>query len=74
MTFKTALLRASPDLSTEVMTAPVATAHFAIPASGEIIEPFFHTVTVQMIAYYAALEKGTDVDQPKTLAKSVTVD
>ena len=29
---------------------------------------------VQMISYYAALSKGTDVDQPKNLAKSVTVE
>jgi glutamine---fructose-6-phosphate transaminase (isomerizing) len=58
----------------EVAATPVATDHFTIPASGQIIEPFLHTVAVQMIAYYAALEKGTDVDQPKNLAKSVTVE
>jgi glucosamine--fructose-6-phosphate aminotransferase (isomerizing) len=29
---------------------------------------------VQLIAYYAALAKGTDVDQPRNLAKSVTVE
>ena len=53
---------------------PTAIEQFATPASGQIIEPFLHTVAVQMIAYYAALAKGTDVDQPKNLAKSVTVE
>ena len=36
--------------------------------------PLLHTAVVQMISYYAALAKGTDVDQPKNLAKSVTVE
>ena len=31
-------------------------------------------LSVQMISYYAALAKGTEVDQPKNLAKSVTVE
>ena len=58
----------------EVGSMPTAIEQFATPASGQIIEPFLHTVAVQMIAYYAALAKGTDVDQPKNLAKSVTVE
>ena len=32
------------------------------------------TVPVQLLAYYTALAKGTDVDQPRNLAKSVTVE
>ena len=58
----------------EVGSMPKAIKQFAIPASGQIVEPFMHTIAVQMIAYYAALAKGTDVDQPKNLAKSVTVE
>lgn len=58
----------------EVAATAVATDHFTIPASGQIIEPFLQTVAVQMIAYHTALAKGTDVDQPKNLAKSVTVE
>jgi glucosamine--fructose-6-phosphate aminotransferase (isomerizing) len=33
-----------------------------------------HSVPVQLLAYHAALAKGTDVDQPRNLAKSVTVE
>ena len=36
--------------------------------------PFLYAVAVQLISYFAALAKGTDVDQPKNLAKSVTVE
>ena len=35
---------------------------------------FRRASVVQMISYFAALSKGTDVDQPKNLAKSVTVE
>lgn len=39
-----------------------------------LMNPFIFTVAVQCIAYYTALHKGTDVDQPRNLAKSVTVE
>ena len=40
----------------------------------DLVLPFVHALAVQMISYYAALAKGTDVDQSKNLAKSVTVE
>ena len=58
----------------EVGSVPKAKEQLTIPSSGQIIEPFLQTIAVQMIAYYTALAKGTDVDQPKNLAKSVTVE
>ena len=45
-----------------------------LPKSNELISPIIYVVALQLIAYYAALAKGTDVDQPRNLAKSVTVE
>jgi glutamine---fructose-6-phosphate transaminase (isomerizing) len=36
--------------------------------------PIVYAVPMQLLAYYTAVEKGTDVDQPRNLAKSVTVE
>ena len=44
------------------------------PEAPDVELPFLHAASVQMISYFAALAKGTDVDQPKNLAKSVTVE
>ena len=40
----------------------------------EVIAPIFYTVPLQLLAYHVVLIKGTDVDQPRNLAKSVTVE
>jgi glucosamine--fructose-6-phosphate aminotransferase (isomerizing) len=45
-----------------------------IPAAQAFIQPILATVPLQLLAYYAALARGTDVDQPRNLAKSVTVE
>ncbi len=45
-----------------------------IPESDSLGNTFTLTVAVQLLAYYTALHKGTDVDQPRNLAKSVTVE
>ncbi len=42
-------------------------------ASGAL-SPILHTVPLQLLSYHAALQKGTDVDKPRNLAKSVTVE
>ena len=39
-----------------------------------VLSPIVHAVPVQLLAYHAALKKGTDVDKPRNLAKSVTVE
>ncbi len=39
-----------------------------------VLSPVVHAVPVQLLAYHAALQKGTDVDKPRNLAKSVTVE
>jgi glutamine---fructose-6-phosphate transaminase (isomerizing) len=45
-----------------------------IDAGGEFIAPAVFTVPLQLLAYHVAVLRGTDVDQPRNLAKSVTVE
>ena len=45
-----------------------------VPHGPEPLMPFIHTVALQLLAYHVAVMKGTDVDQPRNLAKSVTVE
>ena len=52
----------------------IADIHITIPAVGDIFTVFPIAVTLQLIAYYASLGKNLDVDQPRNLAKSVTVE
>jgi glutamine---fructose-6-phosphate transaminase (isomerizing) len=49
-------------------------AHLAVPAAHPFINPLLYAVPVQLIAYHTAVFMGTDVDQPRNLAKSVTVE
>ena len=45
-----------------------------IPATSHHLTPILLTIPLQMLAYHIAVLKGTDVDQPRNLAKSVTVE
>ena len=45
-----------------------------MPTVSEITAPIYYTVPMQLLAYHIALIKGTDVDQPRNLAKAVTVE
>ena len=45
-----------------------------VPDTPEIVAPIVHALPIQMLAYYTAVFMGTDVDQPRNLAKSVTVE
>lgn len=47
---------------------------YVIPHVHEMLAPLVSVVTTQLIAYYAALHRGADVDKPRNLAKSVTVE
>ncbi len=46
----------------------------AVPTSDPFIAPILYAIPVQLLAYHAAVFLGTDVDQPRNLAKSVTVE
>ena len=45
-----------------------------IPAAPELISPILEIIPLQMLAYHIAVRRGCDVDQPRNLAKSVTVE
>ena len=47
---------------------------FALPDIDDLLMPMIAVVPLQLIAYYTAVLKGTDVDKPRNLAKSVTVE
>ena len=54
-----------PGLADEVIT---------IPACHEAVLPIVASIPVQLLSYYIAVERGCDVDKPRNLAKSVTVE
>ena len=54
---------------------PTSSVHVMdIPPVGEHVSPLVYTIPLQLLAYHVAVLKGTDVDQPRNLAKSVTVE
>jgi glucosamine--fructose-6-phosphate aminotransferase (isomerizing) len=60
------------DGDTEI--ADIADDVFYVPRAHELVYPFLMVVPLQLFAYYCALELGCNVDQPRNLAKSVTVE
>ena len=60
--------RASNDL------AEIAEDLIVVPATQSLLSPFLLSIPLQLLAYYVAVERGSDVDQPRNLAKSVTVE
>jgi glucosamine--fructose-6-phosphate aminotransferase (isomerizing) len=61
------------DAPPEAVGCKVA-AHIAMPTASEFTNPLIYAVPVQLLAYHTAVLMGTDVDQPRNLAKSVTVE
>ena len=45
-----------------------------MPHIGDVLSPILYTIPLQLLSYHVAVLKGTDVDQPRNLAKSVTVE
>ncbi len=52
----------------------LADSTIAVPASDEAIEPLLSSIPLQLVAYKVANMRGCDVDQPRNLAKTVTVE
>ena len=52
----------------------IAAATVVLPAVDPFVAPILYAIPVQLLAYHVAVLKGTDVDQPRNLAKSVTVE
>ena len=61
------------DADTHVVDGP-AVHQIQLSAHAGWLSPILHTIPLQLLAYHAALQKGTDVDKPRNLAKSVTVE
>ncbi len=59
--------------SAESSGCPLA-AHIQMPDAHDFTNPIIYAVPIQLIAYHTAVQMGTDVDQPRNLAKSVTVE
>ncbi len=57
-----------------VACADIAKHIIMIPACDPFVAPLVYSVPIQLLAYLTAVHKGTDVDQPRNLAKSVTVE
>ncbi len=62
------------DAAGAVRLRPLAEHVIELPEVHDFVAPILHSIAVQMLAYEVALLKGTDVDQPRNLAKSVTVE
>ena len=45
-----------------------------MPHANRLIAPILYTIPLQLLAYHVAVLRGTDIDQPRNLAKSVTVE
>jgi glucosamine--fructose-6-phosphate aminotransferase (isomerizing) len=58
----------------EAQAAVKAQANFVLPTAHSLVNPILYAVPIQLLAYHAAVAMGTDVDQPRNLAKSVTVE
>ena len=52
----------------------IATEIFVMPEVDPFVAPILYAIPLQLLAYHVAVLKGTDVDQPRNLAKSVTVE
>ena len=61
-------------IATEGIEVPKATHISRIPNSSQLLQPVLATVPLQVFAYEMAVTRGNDVDQPRNLAKSVTVE
>jgi glucosamine--fructose-6-phosphate aminotransferase (isomerizing) len=56
------------------LTPPDAWSVLELPDVPQVVMPLVFAVPLQLLAYHTAVVRGTDVDQPRNLAKSVTVE
>ncbi len=58
----------------DTVTPELSHHYFSIPPSDELIAPILNVIPLQLLSYYVGTLKGIDVDKPRNLAKSVTVE
>ena len=56
------------------MSAKVSDHVISIPESSDLLSPVLAVIPLQLLSYHIAVRRGCDVDQPRNLAKSVTVE
>ena len=56
------------------MSAKVSDHVISIPESSDLLSPILAVIPLQLLSYHIAVRRGCDVDQPRNLAKSVTVE
>jgi glucosamine--fructose-6-phosphate aminotransferase (isomerizing) len=62
------------DRSLDAILDPALDVVLSVPAASDLLMPVLLTVPLQLLAYHVAVRRGCDVDQPRNLAKSVTVE
>lgn len=60
--------------SDDQLASSLADDTIQIPLAHEIVAPILSTIPLQLLAYYIGIERDCDVDKPRNLAKSVTVE
>ena len=68
-----AVVEGDPDQIADVLD-PERDAVVVVPSAGPLLNPLLMVVPLQLLAYHIAVLRGCDVDQPRNLAKSVTVE
>jgi len=58
----------------DTMSSAVSDYVIEIPTSSDLLSPLLSVIPLQLLAYHIAVRRGCDVDQPRNLAKSVTVE
>jgi glucosamine--fructose-6-phosphate aminotransferase (isomerizing) len=58
----------------DTMSATMSDHVINIPPSSDLLSPILSIIPLQLLAYHIAVRRGCDVDQPRNLAKSVTVE
>jgi len=58
----------------DTMSSVVSDHVIEIPSSSDLLSPILSIIPLQLLAYHIAVRRGCDVDQPRNLAKSVTVE
>ena len=71
---KVLLIGSCPGLAEEARKNPEKLYHISLPQINEIFSPSLSVIVLQLISYYVAANKGLDIDKPRNLAKSVTVE
>ena len=66
--------RNRPGQGNDMKVMELAEVKLCVPEASPYLTPILMTVPLQLLAYHVAVIRGTDVDQPRNLAKSVTVE